>query len=408
MVSTTTTDQLSAGEGERPPRPRRRRQFSPLVLVLALVFFFAPGVALASGMRTHEIENRPLAKFPSVHDGWKAFPELGTWATDHLVGRKQAVTINAQIAQKAFGQLPDNTGAKLPGGYPSVIQGKHGWLFLGDDVRTRCSTHSVPAALVAQMDRLSAIVTKSGRKFVMLIAPDKTNVYPQYLPKSYLGRSCASAYNTAFWNAFDKHPPAGYVDVRTPLIAQAKSSPVPLYRPRDSHWDMEGISIEAQLMANALDPALATGTHIEDQGSYYPFGDLTYLLGHPEKDTLPAKPLVRDGVSMAAGSDLSLKYYQSTHVVNTTTDAPLYQPKTLILGDSFLDTSKQYIAPYFADLTMLHNQSHGIQMANAMIGSSTVIFEVAERVATTGNSVLLATSTLNTIAKVLAAHPLKK
>jgi alginate O-acetyltransferase complex protein AlgJ len=407
-VSVSQTDRVDVGGAQPARHRRRRRQFSPVVLVLALVFFFTPAVALAAGFRAHQIENRPLAKFPSIHDGWKALPELGTWATDHLFGRKQAVALNDQIAQHVFRQLPDNTGGTKPGGYPAVIQGKGGWLFLGDDVKTRCTTRSLPATVVAKLNRLSDLIRKSGRTFVLMIAPDKSSVYPQYLPKSYLGRDCAPAYTTAFWKAFDQHIPPGYVDVRTPLIQQAKTSPVPLYRPLDSHWDMEGISIEAQLMAKALDPALARGTHVEDRGTYTPIGDLTYLLGQPRKDTLPARPLVRDGVTMTPGSDLSLHYYRVSQIHNTSTDAPLYQPKTLILGDSFTDTSKQYIAPYFADLTMIHNQSSGLQMADAMIGRSTVIFQVAERVATTGYSVLLTDKALDTVARVLAANPAPK
>ena len=114
-VSVSQTDRVDVG-GEQPARHRRpgRRQFSAIVLVLAMVFFFTPAVALAAGFRAHQIENRPLAKFPSIHDGWKALPELGTWATDHLFGRKQAVALNDQIAQHVFGQLPDNTGSAKP------------------------------------------------------------------------------------------------------------------------------------------------------------------------------------------------------------------------------------------------------------------------------------------------------
>ena len=290
-MSVSQTDRVEVDGSEPPPRPARRRQFSPVVLVLALVFFFTPAVALAGGFHAHQIENRPLAKFPSIHDGWKALPELGTWATDHLFGRKQAVAANNQIAQHLFGQLPDDTGsATKPGGYPAVIQGTDGWLFLGDDMKTRCTTHAVPATVVAKLNRLSSIIRSSGRKFVLMIAPDKSSVYPQYLPKAYLGRSCAPAYTAAFWKAFDAHPPIGNVDIRTPLLQQAKTSPVPLYRPLDSHWDMEGISIEAQLMANALDPRLANGTHVADQGTYHPIGDLTYLLGQPRADSLPDQP----------------------------------------------------------------------------------------------------------------------
>jgi len=56
----------------------------------------------------------------------------------------------------------------------------------------------------------------------------------------------------------------------------------------------------------------------------------------------------------------------------------------------------------------MHNQSSGLQMATAMIGRSTVIFQIAERIASTGYSVLLTDSALNTLARVLAAHPVSK
>ncbi len=415
MVSVSETDEISELAGDRPvsrgPRPRegrrRRSRISPFVLVLALVFFFSPAVAVLGGFQVQQIENRPLAQFPSIHDGWKALPELGTWATDHLAGRERAVAANTQVSQNLFGEQAGDTASAKAGGYPQVIEGRQGWLFLGDDVSVRCKTKAIPGDIIARMKKLSDLVTKSGRKFLVMIAPDKTSVYPQYLPESYLGRSCAAAYTQRFWSAFDKNPTPGYVDARTPLIDQATKSDAPLYRPKDSHWDLQGISIEAQLLADALDPALQNGTHVVNEGSYQPIGDLTYLLGRPQKDLLPAMTLVRDGVTLSPGSDLTLQRNKVTHVRYTSTGAPLYQPKTLILGDSFTDTSKKYVSLYFADLTLLHNRSSITNVANAMIDRSTVIVQMGERLAITGNNLLLSDAELNAIAKVLAAHPKK-
>ena len=76
-MSVSQTDRPDTGEGDPPRRGHRRnrrRQFSPFVLVLALVFFFTPMVALAGGFRAHEIENRPLAKFPSIKWGLAPVP----------------------------------------------------------------------------------------------------------------------------------------------------------------------------------------------------------------------------------------------------------------------------------------------------------------------------------------------
>lgn len=393
--------------GDRFPEGRRRSRLSPLVLVLASLFFFTPAVAALGGLQVHQIENRPLAKFPSIHDGWNALPKLGIWATDHLAGREQAVAANTQVSERLFGEQAGDTVAAKAGGYPQVIEGRHGWLFLGADVSVRCKTKAVPGDIVARMSRLSALVTKSGRRFLIMVAPDKSSVYPKYLPESYLGRSCAADYTQRFWSAFEKNPTPGYVDARTPLIAQAKTSTAPLYRPKDSHWNLQGISIEAQLLGDALDPVLRKGTHVVDEGTYQPIGDLTYLLGRPQKDLLPAMTLVRDGVSLSPGSNLTLQRNKVTNVRYVSTGAPLYQPKTLILGDSFTDTSKKYISTYFADLTLLHNRSSSTVVANAMIGRNTVIVQMGERLAITGNNLLLSDAELEVIAKVLAAHPEK-
>jgi hypothetical protein len=43
-----------------------------------------------------------------------------------------------------------------------------------------------------------------------------------------------------------------------------------------------------------------------------------------------------------------------------------------------------------------------------MVGNSTVILQMAERLAITGNDLLLSDSALRTIAAVLAAHPIKR
>jgi alginate O-acetyltransferase complex protein AlgJ len=405
-VSVSESDPVYA-EAESAHRKRRPRK-SVFVLVLAVVFFFGPGVAYLAGVRPQQIENRPLTKFPSIHDGWKAVPELGTWATDHLAGRKQAVSANQAVAEHVFKEQSSNLAGNKTGQYSQVIQGRDGWLFLGDDVSVRCKSRAVPADQVARMKRLSQLVTQSGRKFVIMIAPDKSSVYPQYLPKAYVGRDCAPAFTDRFWTAFAKNPTPGYVDARSPLIAAAKQSADPLYRPKDTHWDAEGISIEAQLLGDALDPGLRRGTHVVDAGTYSIIGDLTYLLGNPQKDVLPARNLVRDGVTLAPGSDLRLVRNVVTKVRNTTTDAPLYQPKTLLLGDSFTDTSRVTVAKYFADLELLHNRSNMSVIANAMVSRDTIVLQMGERLAITGNNLLLSDAALNLIAKTLAAHPIKK
>ncbi len=123
--------------------PARRRPRRPVVLAVGLVFLFTPAVAYLSGVRATEIENRPLADFPSLSSGWSFFPEATTWATDHLPLRGFAVSANARVSRDLFGEAPrlttSGTGpgtgpvgpvAPVPGGrpagersYPVVLEG---------------------------------------------------------------------------------------------------------------------------------------------------------------------------------------------------------------------------------------------------------------------------------------------
>jgi hypothetical protein len=407
-------------------RRRRGRRVSAFVVVLALVFFFAPAVSYLFGGRPQAIDNRPLAKFPSVSDGWKFFPELGTWATDHLNGRKQAVRANNEVSQNLFHEQPNDPQTTTKDGYVQVVRGRDGWLYLGDDFKNKCQPVQTPTQVIAQLRELDKIVTDSGRRFVVTVAPDKSGIYPQHLPSNFVGKDCSAAFAASFWSALQAARLPGYVDSRSVLLAAAAghlaSLPLPAavqaariaavagdgpyYRPKDTHWDAAGVVLDGQLLAAALDPAVAAGRQIASAGTSQPVGDLTYLLGLPAKDTLPAFVVPNPGVTMQAGSSLLLQTDKVNVVRNTSSGAPLYQPKTLLLGDSFFDTSKAFLGSYFTDAAFLHNKSNPQVVANAMIDRTTVVLEISERLVAPGFSPLLSAASLKTIQSVLAAHPL--
>lgn len=115
MTDDSAGDQPRARGQRQHSLPRRRSYVNPLMLVLTLAFFFGPGAAALSGVRAQQIENRPPARFPSIHDGWKALPEVGTWATDHLAGRQQAVAANTEVARRLFGEQASDTASAKAG-----------------------------------------------------------------------------------------------------------------------------------------------------------------------------------------------------------------------------------------------------------------------------------------------------
>ena len=219
-----------------PQRKTRNRNVVRIVIAsLALVFFFGPALAAAAGVRTPAIENHKLGPLPKASDGWSSFSIFDTWATDHLPLRNDAIKANTTVERDVFGETPDYgangtattataagvagisapqppapAASSAPPDFPTVVAGIDGWLYYGTDFRDACNPVLSPAVIAQQFGRLSQIIQRAGKKFVMVIAPDKSDIYPEYLPVADQGVTCTSKAQAALWAALAANPPAGY------------------------------------------------------------------------------------------------------------------------------------------------------------------------------------------------------
>jgi hypothetical protein len=399
--------------GATPPRWRPQR---PLAFLIALGFFFGPLVAYLAGERPQEIENRALVDFPSVSDGWSFFPDVTSWSIDHLPLRGQAVRAHAEVTERLLGEAPSyygsGTGSAGDGPvYPSVIEGQEGWLYFGLDTSNLCQPTQTLQDTMARLERLARAVEASGRTFVMTVAPDKSTIYPDALPETFLGRGCAQERRDAFWESIRSAPPTGYVDLRGPLEEQQRSSGTPVYRPTDTHWTSWGAAIYARELARALDPALAESSAVVDSGPVSRTGDLGRLIGSPTEDQWQGVQLTRAGVTPVGRESLiwpELPVDQPVTVLNSTTGAPLFQPRTAVFGDSFTNSSRLDLAGLFGQASLLHDDvalTRPQVAADAMAGADVVVYEVVERNLASGRGTLLGDAALTAIEKTLAAQP---
>lgn len=392
------------------------------IALLAVTFFFGPAVAAAAGVRAPAIENHKLGPLPNTSDGWRSFGIFDTWATDHLPLRNVAISANTKVERNVFGETP-NYGANgtattttttgvagisvpqpsvapasaEPTDFPVVISGLDGWLFYGTDLRAACN-QTLSAPVIAQrFQQLSKIMQRAGKQFVMMIAPDKSDIYPQYLPTADQGVTCVSKAEAALWAALAAHPPAGYQDLRGAIeAAKAKDPGTLLYRKLDTHWNGRGALIYAQVLTDSLDPTLwptATVTPLGDSNSQT---DLEALLGQRTTEQAPLFSVTRPGVTTTVNT--------TSQLADTTTDAPLITPKTLFISDSFTDSSRFAINPFFAQAGFINSSAAGTaydELVQSIKSSKIVVLEIVERTVIDGKAPLLDSTVLANLAASL-------
>lgn len=401
-------------------RPRHAER-QVVALVCAAVFFALPLLSLGLGARPAEFENRKLAEFPSPADGWGFFTGLSGWASDHLPFRDQAVRVADGVSRSVFGEplppsdhrqgagpIPDRQREEpqLPP-MPQVIEGKDGWLYLGDDVLSRCRPKQDLDTTIAALRDLRKGVEASGRQFVLIIAPDKSTVVPEYLPDDFYGRDCALEATDKFWRRIGHD--AGAVDLREELRRRGAELGAPVYPPLDGHWNDEGALVMTRNLAEAVRPGISRTWVTEPTKPWATSADIPPLRGRTgviEGSFYEVKP---DG-STGTVRDVPFGFVKPLPLAAPAVPGTVDR-KVGLLGDSFSIRALRYLGGTFQNLTVLHygkvNEDAGKQAGEMLADHEVVAVEIVERTLQSGNCALLDPAVVDGITKALAARPLR-
>jgi alginate O-acetyltransferase complex protein AlgJ len=291
--------------------------------------------------------------------------------------------------------------------YPKVIEGTDGWLYLGEELGRACRPTFGVEETVARLRRLDRLVTTSGRRFVLVVAPNKSSIVPEHLPARDAGDGCAIRRRRAFWARFhDDSPVSAVVDLATPLKRLHGTNREPVYRRLDTHWTPRGAVVYAHELAKVLDPRLWEGARVVSTGTQQRSGDLVQLLGRRDAEAVTGWAVQRPGVK---GNFAVVPVGAApVPVINTSTDAALFTPRTALLVDSFSlnQISGGAVFSFFADAVALFSEAARPQtIANEIAASQVVVAEVAERFLVAGDTALLTDDTLTAIdAALLSAR----
>lgn len=403
-----------------------------LALISALVFFMVPLLALVLGLRPVNVENRPLAGAPSLSDGWGFFTAAPAWAADHLPFRDRAVRVADGVSRGVFGepspfgsrpnrdQLPGGPSAPLPpappaapfapssgipGVFPRVVVGENGWLYYGVDVEAKCAPLRPLDQTIDAVNRLRAAVQASGRRFVLVVAPDKSTAVPEFLPGDYPGRDCARAGTRAFWPRITGR--AGAVDLR-PALARLAARGDAIYHRRDTHWTDLGALLMTRVLADRITPGSADNWQIAPSQVVRSGADLPRLIGRNEANTYLQYSLAPSGGQDRTGNHID-DIREPVVIGAGRVPGVVTEPVTM-LADSYSESAARYLQAGFADVALVSYETAGSDPARIgalMAHRPVVVLEVVERNLAAGNVALLQPAALDAISAQLAARPLR-
>ena len=231
---------------------RGRDRLFTIAFVVTLVIIGTLAFRPRTSM-TLDIENRAMASWPSGGSLGPSFPTAFEKAfADRFGAREVLLRAYNRIRVRIFG-VPSSS---------NVLIGSDGWLyFMGEDGTSfdRFYRGTLPVsdaqlrAVVEELARRSAFLTARGVGYVVMIAPDKSTIYPEYLP-SWATKIVAATPLDRLVDAIHADGSIRYVDVRAALRAAKARERV--YFMTDSHWNLLGASVAYGELMRAVTAAL--------------------------------------------------------------------------------------------------------------------------------------------------------
>ena len=142
--------------------------------------------------------------------------------------------------------------------FSNAIIGKEGWLFqisesvIQDYQNDNPFTEKQLAELQQNLDEIAAIYQKQGTALVVVVAPNKSSIYPDYMPAELQLMRPQSRFDQVV-QYFQQHGQTQILDLRRELIANRTEHQV--YYKTDSHWTEYGAYIAYREILNTLHTA---------------------------------------------------------------------------------------------------------------------------------------------------------
>ncbi|RJX21233.1 MAG: hypothetical protein C4575_04510 [Desulforudis sp.] len=305
------------------------------------------------GREYSRVEKRSLAPFPELRLNGGTIREL-TRAIDHYY--QDHFGLRELLIHRYQREVSKRFGGSTAG---EVVAGEDGWLFFAgeqvvDDFVGRAPFRPDQLKALATVIRESrARLAEKGIRFLMVVAPNKQSIYPEYLPEHYRQARGPTRLDQAV-ALLNRDPATAVLDLR-PVLLRNKGERR-LYDKTDTHWNQLGAYCGYREMARViadyfpgedLDAHFSVGAlwRQDPAGDLVPLSGRTDILWETRPEVLTWQRAKKKELSPALRALLLPEELAPEFTVR-----PGKRLRVLVLHDSFMIPMKLFLSETFGEV----------------------------------------------------------
>ena len=326
------------------PVPRSLDRLLIVAFLLAIGLPLAATIAGVEGADPSQ-ENRTLAPPPTWTSLTRVGPELSAWFDDHFAFRSTLIRWEAVMRFAGLGMSPS----------PMVMEGKDGFLYYAEDgaIEDYGRVSAFPPEMLVEwkksVERADTWLTGQGIAYVFMVAPDKHEIYPEFVPDGITPLEHPSRVDQIL-DAVSHS--AHTVDLR-PTLLEAKSAER-LYHRTDTHWNDVGAWLAYRDIIEAVrrqDPNVPPAWPREDfdeRVERSAAGDLARMMGLRSRLSedwvvfVPRKPRKAVAIDPPGGAFTAHHGWLVTEIPGSTL------PRAVVFRDSFTSALVPFLSEHFS------------------------------------------------------------
>ena len=304
-----------------------RITFDLILFALLMVFLFVPLIQQWTGLFPVKVLKgavEPTPKPELTFDNYKSNTyqtQIEKYTSEHFGLREPVIRLYNQYVWTAFNKtychfiVPGKKGYL----YYALAVNEHFGLELPKHYKSNKEAMKDADAELRQMNKLRHVLKDYGIEFVAFIAPDKPEVYPEYLPRR--DANDTTIHLTDYFSRRMNEIGFPYINMTDWFVSMRDTASFPLFPKTDSHWRYSAIYGYDSLFRfiNTLDGEVKfPNIHIGPPVAY----ESDKLEG--DEETLNLIFPIRGGKTK----------YKSDITVEA--DSTQRKPKVLFVGDSFI------------------------------------------------------------------------